>query len=510
MRYNIINGKIMKGGDCLKIRYLPIDDRNNLRLLRHTQDRSVILAILGSIFNRPLYTLQALWEYRKWFLELTDDEIRENPPLAFGKAQILQMQGNVKEAISLLDYIDKNHSYFLITKLMLQGLDIKEKPALIKAMEQHNWHFKNMLLTAGRPSVMNGAWDLSSFAEEIALGEKGEIYELLKILYPEGHQRIFDCILAETLYQRDDCYNALVHIVSQIPMLKETEDMRLLFPMLTHEIFILVLNGQAQGSESLIENMRNQLVHNNLEAYLPNIDAFDAWAAMYDGDYARVGRWLREGAPDEISKFCMLDLFRYMVKMRAYIILGKHLAVEALANRLIPLLEEGNRYMDLCELHIICAMNEFAIGEGKNALDHFEKAVALAEKFRFDRVIADEGIRVLEIIKLYIKEREKTPYLLRIKELAEKVAIIHPKYLKKHLPKNPALTETEMKILRLLSVNYTNSQIADITETAIDTVKQHCKHICAKLEVKNRHQAVDRAIELGMLEPVRAGTMLNV
>ena len=136
----------------MKIRYLPIDDRNNLRVLRHTQDRSVILAILGSIFNRPLYTLQALWEYRKWFLELTDDEIKENPPLAFGKSQIFQMQGEIKKAIDVLDCIDKNHPYYLITKLMLQGLDVREKSVLIKAMDEHNWQFKNLLLTAGDPA----------------------------------------------------------------------------------------------------------------------------------------------------------------------------------------------------------------------------------------------------------------------------------------------------------------------------------------------------------------------
>lgn len=494
----------------MKIRYLPIADRNNLRVLRHTQDRSVILAILCSIFNRPLYTLQALWEYRKWFLELTDEELKENPTLAFGKSQILQMQGEVNEAMEILDLIDKNHPYYLITKLMLQGLDVREKPELIHEIENHHWIYNNLLLTAGRPSVMNGAWDLSPFADEILAGEKGKFYELLEILYPESAQRIFDCILAEALYQRDDCYNALVHIVGQIPMLKQAEDMRILFPMLTHEIFILVLNGQAKGSENLIENLREQLAHNDLEAYLPNIDALDAWSAMYDGDYVRVNKWLREGAPDEFSRFCMLDLFRYMIKMRAYIILGKHLAVESLANRLIPLLEMGNRYMDLCELHIICAINEFAINERENAFDHFEKAIELSEKYRFDRVIADEGLRVLEIIKAYIKEREKTPYILRIKELSEKISTIHPKYLKSQLPEKPALTETEMKVLRLLSVNYSNSQIADLTETAVDTVKQHCKHICSKLEVKNRHQAVDRAIELGIIEPAKAGTMLKM
>lgn len=494
----------------MKIRYLPIDDRNNLRVLRHTQDRAVVIAILGSIFKRPFYTLQALWEYRKWFLDLTDEEIFENPTLAFGKSQIYQMQGDLENASRILDIMDKTHPYYLITKLMLQGIDVREKPELIHEIEKHHWIYNNLLLTAGRPSVMNGAWDLSPFADEILKGEKGKFFEMLKVLYPESAQRIFDCILAETLYQRDECYNALVHIVSQIPMLKQAQDMRILFPMLAHELFILVSNGQAKSIQELISNLKVQLAHNDLEAYLPNIDALDAWGAMYDGNYARVGQWLREGAPDEISKFCMLDLFRYMVKMRAYIILGKHLAVESLANRLIPLLEQGKRYMDLCELHIICAINEFAIDERENAFEHFEKAVSLAEKYRFDRIIADEGMRVLEIIKAYSREKEKTPYILRLKELSEKVAVLHPKYLKKHLPKMPALTETEMKILRLLSVSYTNAQIADLTETAVDTVKQHCKHICSKLEVENRHQAVQRAIELGMLEPAKAGSMLKI
>jgi len=38
---------------------------------------------------------------------------------------------------------------------------------------------------------------------------------------------------------------------------------------------------------------------------------------------------------------------------------------------------------------------------------------------------------------------------------------------------------------------------------AEETAKKHCKHILAKLEVKNRHQAVDKAIEYGLIEPKR-------
>ena len=48
-----------------------------------------------------------------------------------------------------------------------------------------------------------------------------------------------------------------------------------------------------------------------------------------------------------------------------------------------------------------------------------------------------------------------------------------------------------------------NAEIAEIAGMAEETAKKHCKHILAKLEVKNRHQAVDKAIEYGLIEPKR-------
>ncbi|MBR2037382.1 MAG: hypothetical protein IKA09_06580, partial [Lachnospiraceae bacterium] len=72
----------------MKIRYLSIEDRQNLRILRHSTDTELKLQLLESIFRRPLHTLQAVWEYRKWFLELTEEQLRERPALAFGLMKI--------------------------------------------------------------------------------------------------------------------------------------------------------------------------------------------------------------------------------------------------------------------------------------------------------------------------------------------------------------------------------------------------------------------------------------
>jgi DNA-binding NarL/FixJ family response regulator len=56
-------------------------------------------------------------------------------------------------------------------------------------------------------------------------------------------------------------------------------------------------------------------------------------------------------------------------------------------------------------------------------------------------------------------------------------------------------------VVRLLAEGYSNSEIADQLGIAVDTVKQHCKHIFSKLEVNNRTAAASAAVELGIIDP---------
>ncbi len=67
---------------------------------------------------------------------------------------------------------------------------------------------------------------------------------------------------------------------------------------------------------------------------------------------------------------------------------------------------------------------------------------------------------------------------------------------------NPAdeLTWREVEVLLLLSERLTNREIADRLHLAESTVKDYVGNILAKLYVKNRRQAVERARNLGLLE----------
>ena len=66
--------------------------------------------------------------------------------------------------------------------------------------------------------------------------------------------------------------------------------------------------------------------------------------AFFDNEPNTMSKWLKKKAPDEYADFNMLDLFRYMIKIRCYIVYKQYTAAIALAERLRPLLIEGNSF----------------------------------------------------------------------------------------------------------------------------------------------------------------------
>jgi LuxR family maltose regulon positive regulatory protein len=63
------------------------------------------------------------------------------------------------------------------------------------------------------------------------------------------------------------------------------------------------------------------------------------------------------------------------------------------------------------------------------------------------------------------------------------------------------LTNRELQILELLKERMTNKEIAAQLTISPGTIKGHTIRIYHKLDVKGRHQAVEKAIVLGILPP---------
>ena len=64
-----------------------------------------------------------------------------------------------------------------------------------------------------------------------------------------------------------------------------------------------------------------------------------------------------------------------------------------------------------------------------------------------------------------------------------------------------ALTERELAVLRLVAVGASNQEIADKLMISINTAKSHIRSILSKLQLENRTQAANYAIQRGLVSP---------
>ena len=66
-------------------------------------------------------------------------------------------------------------------------------------------------------------------------------------------------------------------------------------------------------------------------------------------------------------------------------------------------------------------------------------------------------------------------------------------------PKKFDLSKREYEVLRLINQGFSNQEIAEKLFVSISTVKTHTSNLFAKLDVKRRTQAIQKAKEIGLL-----------
>ncbi|MEO7863301.1 MAG: response regulator transcription factor [Nitrospirales bacterium] len=77
---------------------------------------------------------------------------------------------------------------------------------------------------------------------------------------------------------------------------------------------------------------------------------------------------------------------------------------------------------------------------------------------------------------------------------------IQPRYEEMHAG---LLTPRQREILRLVSIGHTNREMADELEISVRTVEVHRFNLMRRLNVRNVAQLFRRALQLGLLAPVR-------
>ena len=108
------------------------------------------------------------------------------------------------------------------------------------------------------------------------------------------------------------------------------------------------------------------------------------------------------------------------------------------------------------------------------------------------------GTSLAPILRRAVAQGIEAEYARKLLDLIE--AQEHQRRISQgEIPTAGLLSERKLEVLRLVADNCSNQEIADRLFISLSTAKSHVQHIYAKLDAKDRLQAVTRARELKLI-----------
>jgi LuxR family transcriptional regulator, maltose regulon positive regulatory protein len=160
-------------------------------------------------------------------------------------------------------------------------------------------------------------------------------------------------------------------------------------------------------------------------------------------------------------------------------------------------------YVTVVEAHLLAGLAYRELGDLRAANQAAERALALAEPDRLVLPFAVTGSREL----LEALPRHETAHAALLADILD---VLHgsslPAKEQSSLPPTEELSPGELRVLRYLPTNLSRPEIAGELSVSPNTVNTQLRSIYAKLQVRNRSSAVQRARELRLLSAGRAST----
>ncbi|MBR2823218.1 MAG: hypothetical protein IKE24_06015 [Clostridia bacterium] len=480
--------------------YRQLGDKNKIRDL-----------LIRDAFNRP-----ADGDYvdlLEGYAVLDMDTILSYPELIKGKCEIESLRGHAEESErwyqTLVQFIrqtpardarrktaEEAKAYLDLclshrgSKNTLQKLLAAAKaPDLLQSSA---WR-KGFSVSGNSVSLMNGGLDFCRWAQH-----GWRIYHLFKIpiemALGRGGSGVADIAIAERELEArpDGDYSLAMRKVREgIQRIVDNPD--IYYAAIGIQSRILAAQGNPDEAIRMMDHAIASLSDQHPKRLKKNLEAFRMDLALLRGETAGAGNWMETEAPDETGDFIIMDRYQYMLKLRIYLILGQHAKVPFLAALLRQYFESYDRPYMLIQLNLLEAVSHYRAG--KDAWrDRMREALALARRYGLVRVIANEGIAIIDMLNEM--ELPQDPWTQDVLTLTRRQAAFYPNFMKEAANK-PVFTDREYQVYSLMIAGYKNAKIASVLNISERTVKYFCGLIYQKLGVSTRAEALNKAAELG-------------
>ena len=449
--------------------------------------------------------------------QLLPASIRRDGRLVFVKAMLEAVSGNREEALNWLNYLEtmraqeENQGKGEELDLQARWLRIVMPGIPVQDMQNPSGDFLNTLatgvlfpvselITSSMPSVIHGTKDFCLYILEKRENIKEvEDYwkndKIMRQILPDQTRMWVYLGLGEVFYEQErmnQAMEALAKGVHLARLLKESGASYVGNVLMSR---ILIAKNQTEGLYALLSNMDENFQTKEKWLLRRNYETFLVYIDLIRNDEEKAALWLLKEAPDESKAFYSYEWYRYLMKVRVYLVQGQYVMAHMLLRMLLAFAEEYEMYyLEIQALLLLAIL--FYREKSEEWSMYLEKALEQGERTGMIRCFAEEGAALYPLLNEFLG-KEQTPYRHRIYEAVKRQMLLYPMYLqgKEKQKAVVRLTKGEKDILRLLAEGRKNQDIAQQLCISENTVKYHLKNIYANLEVKSRSQAMKVAIE---------------
>lgn len=455
------------------------------------------------------------FELRRYYLDMPEEEVKESPVLIAALSMVcsLMMQPEESERwFSILeDYAaDKKHTpaqireakkWIFYLQIALPHRGSAEMADLLKnAMKMvanKEVRLPEFSVTSNQPSIISGGKDFCEWTHvdrqmyatmrkpaEMVLGRLGK--------------GLAEIALAESLLEKggDDLYEIMTLLNTGYAKADLAGSVELCFVADANLAKMHILKGQPDLAMKQLQEFEAKIKDRSDERMMQNLQAMEMWIGLLQGDLTGTRRWLENDAPQELKDFTLLERYRYLMKIRAYLADGNLEAAQNLAQRLSAYFREYHRtYMDM-ENEVLRAIVQYRVG------NHRWKQTLTAvlprlEEYHFLFLAGKEGIALRPLLEEMGNLPVSQDFAQQLRRQVNDFALHYPRYLEKGevLEEKPDLTAIEKTILRLYCQGVETQQICDLCGFTYNTLKFHNRNLYRKLGVSSRAEAERKARE---------------
>ncbi|OCT13370.1 hypothetical protein A8709_03715 [Paenibacillus pectinilyticus] len=232
--------------------------------------------------------------------------------------------------------------------------------------------------------------------------------------------------------------------------------------------------------------------------FMRRIEAEKANLSLANGSFDE--RWLQTCGIKHTDTIPPGPIKEYLILANALMEQGEVDDALHLLEQLYQLVDKADRIWDKVKVTILQSMAFYQKGDMTNAVMKLEAALQSAEPGKYIRSFVDEGAKMAELLREYIRQRQtganrKTASTRYARELL----LLISDSMNETGSSGALITKQELKILKMIDMGLSNKQIAEQLQITAETVKSHLKSMYRKLHVNSREQALKQGKELQWL-----------